>query len=44
MLILLSGQIKIYRKILETENKKKLRKKQSDIIYDEYILLGEYKD
>jgi hypothetical protein len=44
IVILLSGEVKIYRKILEGENKKKLSRRENEIIHEQYLKTGEYRD
>jgi hypothetical protein len=42
ILILLTGEIEIYRKSYEKEIKKKIKNREKDVIYDSYIKMGEY--
>lgn len=42
ILILLSGEIEIYRKSYDKEIKKKFKNKEKDVIYDSFIKMGEY--
>lgn len=41
-MILLSGEVGVYCKVLEAEGKKKLKKKERELLHGQYIKIGDY--
>jgi hypothetical protein len=44
ILILLSGEITIYRKVLEVDLKKKQKRKEREMLHEEYVKIDDYRD